>query len=101
MGVDSDKPGYIAKILIPTKKKSFVNDPIAILVASKEELLVFMDEMRVASRDEEVLKETAKVMEAAATKRKPDTKSLLRQIRSLVQEGKIEEGSGKHNELVI
>lgn len=68
---------------------------------SKKELLAYMDEIRVESHDEEIYKVTKKALEEKSLlqekvtkKNVPDIKTLLRYIKNLINEGKIEDGSG-------
>ena len=92
VGVDADTSGIIAKILVPVGKKCPIDESIAILVADENEYMNYLDEVRILSKDDDILIETTKVIEEG--KKKPDMKVLLREIKHMIQEGLIEDGSG-------
>lgn len=93
IGLNANRSGIVAKLLVPTGKKLLATEHIALLVADQTEYNNYMDEVRENILDEEVLAETTKIIEES--KQKPDAKVLLRQIRHLMQEGEIDEHSGK------
>ncbi len=95
VGVNDSRSGFIAKLLVPVGKRLSVNDPIALLVSDKEELNSYLDNQREEFLDEEVLKETVKIMDES--KKPPDMKSLLRHIKDMIQSGDIQEGSGNYH----
>ena len=97
VGVDADTSGIIAKILVPVGKKCPIDESIAILVADENEYMNYLDEVRILSKDDDILIETTKVIEEG--KKKPDMKVLLREIKHMIQEGLIEDGSGTSSSL--
>ena len=93
IAINTGQDGYLASIMKNVGDEVAVDSPIALYVNDKDTLLSYIDTMRMASYDDE--KEAVLQESADEKKLEIDAKSLLRQIRRLIQSGDIEEGSGE------
>jgi pyruvate/2-oxoglutarate dehydrogenase complex dihydrolipoamide acyltransferase (E2) component len=93
IGVDGPDKGYIAKILVQPNKIVSVDSVLAQYTSTKEEFMSIRESMRLADEDAELQAEVAEVMTEA--NKKPDNKVLLRELKRLIQNGHIKEGSSK------
>lgn len=93
IGVDGPTAGYVAKIFVQPNKTVKVGEILAQYTSTKEEFMSVRESMRLADEDAELQAEVAEVMNKA--NQKPDNKVLLRELKRLIQNGDIEEGSSK------
>lgn len=93
VGVSEPKGGIVAKVYVPVGKRCGVHEPIALLVADQAEYNMFLDDIRRNANEDEKLAAVTEVIKESH--HKPDIKSLLRQLKQLIQQGDIVEDSGQ------
>ena len=87
-GIETGKSGILAKIICTAGSTANVGDTIAIFVESEEQYMSFFAEQMETAQSE------ASIKEVKASEIKADAKTILREIRHLITDGKIEDGSG-------
>lgn len=93
IAVPATKPGILARIIVKNGRIANVDEPIALFVANKDEYNEFLDEQRIDDYETDALDATKQAIDEIS--KKPDNKVLMREIRHLIKEGLIEDGSGK------
>ena len=94
MAVDHEHAGIIAEIIAGNGKTVEADHPIASYVHSKDEYLSYVEKKRELVLEQERLSGIKEIQ--AEKNKKPDTMTLMREIKHLIQSGAIQEGSGKH-----
>ena len=90
--MDVDEPGILAQILHEKDALIPVGEQIAIVTNNKESYLSFFEKLRLEKFDEQKALEFAEDFESKH--QKPSATVLMKVIKSLVREGKIQSGSG-------
>ena len=91
VSVDAPSNGFVTSLLLPAGEACKVDEPIVQIASSKDVYLAFLDSRRILEHDKELVKEAAEVIEVST--KKPDTTTLLREIRHLIDEKKIDQES--------
>eukprot|EP01041_Mallomonas_annulata_P008758 gene8758-18116_t len=91
--LNTEQDGYLAQVIKQKGDIVTVDEPIAMYVTDKENYLEFIDSEREADREAQLVEKITTDSEEAADKQKIDNKALLREIKYLINEGKIKEGS--------
>ncbi len=87
---DTEHSGVLAQILVHDGQMVEVDSPIAVYASTKEDYMTYIDNKRLESIAAEMLADTKE-----EKPQKPDKMILLREIKHLIQDGHIEDGSGK------
>lgn len=93
LAVDHDNSGIIAEIIAGNGKTVEADHPIASYVLSKNEYLEYVEKKRELVIEQERMSGIKESLEEK--NKKPDTMTLMREIKHLIQSGAIQEGSGK------
>ena len=93
VSVDAPNPGFVTELLLPAGQSCKVDEPIMHIATTKEAYLAHLDARRVLEHDKELVEQAASVIEDSS--KKPDVKTLLREIRHLIDTKAIDQDSGK------
>ena len=85
VAIDAHREGVIATILVEEGQTIGVNEPIAMFVANMAEYMEHVENIRLASGEAEMMEE----MKPANVQEAGSAKTLLRQIRNMMQNGDI------------
>lgn len=99
IAVEAEDDGILTEILCREYVPMEATAPIASYVKNKEDYMTYLDEMRIADHDDELDELASEKIEA--DQKKPDMKVLMREIRHLIKDGHIEDGSGKEPTLQL
>jgi len=91
VSVDAPRRGIIAELLLPAGDTCKVDEAIVQLAKSKEAYLAYLDELRIEQHDKEFIEVTKEVLEEDS--KKPDTKTLLREIRHLIDKKELDQST--------
>ena len=91
--LNTGQDGYLVDIIKEPGQVAHVEDAVALYVTDKESFLNYLESAREESKEESIL---AKVKEEKEENlpQKFDNKLLIRELRHLLEIGKLEEGSG-------
>eukprot|EP01038_Epipyxis_sp_PR26KG_P004861 gene4861-6812_t len=88
IAIDAPSYGIMAKILVKNRGEVNANDPIAVYAQTKDSYMTYLDSVRISSDEEENIAELKEINEE---KSKPlDKMTLLKEIKNLIHEGKID-----------
>ena len=93
VSVDAPSDGIVSALLVTNGQGCKVNDPIAHFAGSKEAYLAHLDSRRVQEHDKQLVEQAAAAIEDSS--KKPDVKTLLREIRHLIETKELDQESGK------
>ncbi len=99
LAVDLPTSGIITEIIVRNGQSVEASHPIASYVLNKDEYMSFVDSKMTLIEDSERLEATKEVVKEKS--KKPDTTTLMREIKHMIQSGAIEEGSGEFMMLYI
>ena len=88
IAIEGGREGIVARILISEGKTVEVGTPIAIVVDDRDSLNDFLEE------DRHAVIESSMLQNVKDTEQKADVKILLRELKHLLNDGKIAEGTG-------
>jgi pyruvate/2-oxoglutarate dehydrogenase complex dihydrolipoamide acyltransferase (E2) component len=91
--VESPHNGIIADIIFPEGSSIAVHQPIAVLAFDRDAYNSYFESRRIEAHDAALLEERSDLIEDEA--KRPDVKVLLREVRHLIKNGDVVEGSGK------
>ena len=91
VSVDAPRRGIIAELLLPAGETCKVDEAILQLAESKEAYLAYLDELRIEEHDKEFIEATKEAIEEES--KKPDTKTLLREIRHLIDNKELDQST--------
>jgi len=91
VALDAPRAGVLAEILLYPGKLCKVDEPIALYCESNEDYLEYINESRVAVLEAEMVAQVTEQLAESAEK--PSAKTMLREIRHLIQTGAIVDGS--------
>lgn len=91
--LNTDHDGYLAEIIKQAGEKVPVEEPIALYMTTNESFMSYVESEREAAHDEALLQ---KVLEEKSKTAPPkfDNKLLLKELKNLVNEGLLVEGTG-------
>ncbi len=93
LAVDLPTSGYITEIIVHEGETVEADHPIASYVHDKEEYMSYVESKRILVEDSERMAVTKEVEEEKS--KQPDTTVMMREIKHMIQNGVIEEGSGE------
>ena len=98
IAVDGQRAGVLASILVGTGETIAVNEPIAMFVDNMSEYMEHVEKQRISNVETEMMKEM--IPDTSVTPPGSDHKSLLRQIRNMMQQGDIDSSTEFSKELL-
>lgn len=93
IGFDSDHPGILAEKLAREGERIPIEKPIALAAINKDAYFEYIDLKRAKDLEDEKSSDAGEIIQEKS--KKPDSLVLLREIKHLIQEGHIQDGSGK------
>jgi pyruvate/2-oxoglutarate dehydrogenase complex dihydrolipoamide acyltransferase (E2) component len=93
IGVDAKEDGILAKIVVGQYQTAPAEADIAVYVLNREQYMDYLAQSMADAVQAERLAERAEAEDDKS--HKPDSATLMRVIKHLIQSGKIESGSGK------
>ena len=98
IAIDAHRSGVIAEILVEAGHSIAVGEPIAMFVDNMDEYMEHVENIRLASGEAEMMEEMKPANNDALTQL--NSKTLLRQIRNMMQKGDIESDTEFAKELL-
>lgn len=95
VSVEAPQAGIIAEILLAVGGTCKVDEPIAQVAESSDAYLAYLEELRILEHDKELV--VAVKDEIEDSSKKPDVKTLLREIRHLIDTKALDQESGMSN----
>lgn len=92
IGYEIEHAGILAKVLVHDGQLVEVDTPIAVYASNQDDYMSYIESKRVEAIAAEMFQQTKE-----EKPQKPDKMVLLREIKHLIQNGHIEDGSGKHS----
>lgn len=90
IGVDAKSPGIMASILVEKHQSAPVETPIAVCAVDQDSYMTYLEDERSKASDDELQADTIELVEEQS--KRPDNKVLMRVIKQLSQNGRIDDG---------